>query len=86
MVFELFQKLHLLIYATQLMTLKIIPFLFVLLNLEIVERKGKNYKNLNILITKGDFPYHLVKNMRTEALIKKFCNKICNNSFEKYFD
>ena len=41
MVFELFQKLHMLLYATQLMTLKIIPLLFVLLNLEIVERKGK---------------------------------------------
>ena len=27
------------------MTSKIIPLLFVLLNLEIVERNGKNYKN-----------------------------------------
>ena len=30
------------------MTSQIIPLPFVLLNLESVERKGKNYKNLNI--------------------------------------
>ena len=48
MIFELFQKLHLLIYATQFMTSEIIPLPLVLLHLEGVERKGKNYKNLNI--------------------------------------
>ena len=31
------------------------PLPFVLLNLESVERKGKNYKNLNILRTKSFF-------------------------------
>ena len=49
-VFELFQKLHQQIYASQFMILS-----FVLLNLEIVERKGKNYKNLNISKTKTGF-------------------------------
>ena len=39
MVFELFQKLHLQIYANQCMTSLIIPLPFVLLNLESVERK-----------------------------------------------
>ena len=43
-VFELFQKLHLLIYASQFMTLWIFPLSFVLLNLKSVERKGKNTK------------------------------------------
>ena len=43
-VFELFQKLHLQIYAGHFMTSQIIPLSFVLLNLESVERKGKNYK------------------------------------------
>ena len=45
--FELFQKLHLLFYANLFMTSNIIPLSFVLLNLESVERKGKNYKKLN---------------------------------------
>ena len=31
------------------MTSEVIPLSFVLLNLENVEMKGKNYKNLNIL-------------------------------------
>ena len=47
-IFELFQKLHLQIYGNQFMASYIIPLPFVLLNLECVERKGKNYKNLNI--------------------------------------
>ena len=34
---------------------KLFHFLFVLLNLESVENKGKNYKNLNILRTKKSF-------------------------------
>ena len=38
-VFELFQKLHLQIYASQLMTSQIIPLPFVFLNLEAVERE-----------------------------------------------
>ena len=54
-VFDLLQKLHLQIYADQFMTSQIIPFPFVLLNLENVERKGKNYKNLNIWRTKRAF-------------------------------
>ena len=54
-VFELFEKLHLQIYANQFMTSQIIPLPCALLNLEIVERKGKNYKNLNISRTKRAF-------------------------------
>ena len=54
-VFELFQKLHLQIYAIQLMTSQITPLPFVILNLQTVERKGKKYKNLNILSMKRDF-------------------------------
>ena len=50
-VFELLQKLHVLIYAGQFMT-QIIPLSFVLLNLESVERKGETYKILNISRTK----------------------------------
>ena len=42
-VFELFQKLNLLIYASQFMT-EIILLLFVLLILERMERKGKKQK------------------------------------------
>ena len=42
-VFELFQILHLLIYASQFMTSQIILLSFVL---ESVKRKGKNYENL----------------------------------------
>ena len=44
MVFELFQKLHLQIYANQFMTSEIIPLPFAHLNLESVEWKGKNTK------------------------------------------
>ena len=44
MVVELFQKLHLKIYASQFMTSQIIPLPFVLLYLESKERKGKNTK------------------------------------------
>ena len=54
-VFELFQKLHLQIYANQFMTSQIIPVPFVLLSLKSVERKGKKYKNVNILRTKRTF-------------------------------
>ena len=54
-VFELFQKLHLQIYANQFMTSQIIPVPFVLLSLKSVERKGKKYKNVNILRTKRAF-------------------------------
>ena len=54
-VFELFQKLHFQIYASQFTTLSIIPLPFVLLNLEDLERKGKNYKIFNISRTKTAF-------------------------------
>ena len=37
------------------MTPSIIPLPFVLLNLESLERKEKNHKNLNISRTKGAF-------------------------------
>ena len=37
------------------MVSSIIPLLYFLLNLESAERKGKNYKNYNILRTKGAF-------------------------------
>ena len=53
--FELFQKLHLQIYANQFMTSGIIPLPCVLLNLEIVERKEKKNKNLNISRMKRAF-------------------------------
>ena len=53
--FELFQNLHLQIYASQFMTSQIIPLPFVLLNLGSVERMGKNFKNVNILRTKKAF-------------------------------
>ena len=53
--FELFHKLHLQTYASQFMTSEIIQLLFVLLNVESVERKGKSHKNLNILRTKRAF-------------------------------
>ena len=43
--FELFQKLHLQIYASQFMTSYIIPLPLALLNLEKVERMGKITKN-----------------------------------------
>ena len=39
LVFELFQKMHLLIHASQFMKSEIIPLSFVLLNLESVERE-----------------------------------------------
>ena len=55
MVVELFQKLHLQTYAIQFMTSQIIPLPFVLLYLESVERKGKNYKSLNISRKKRAF-------------------------------
>ena len=55
MVVELFQKLHLQIYASQFMTSQIISLPFVLLYLESVERKEKNYKSLNIARTKRAF-------------------------------
>ena len=53
--FELFPKLNLQIYASQFMASLIIPLPFVLLHLESVERKGKNYKKLNISRTKRAF-------------------------------
>ena len=37
------------------MTSLVIPLPFALLNLESVEKKSKNYKNLNILRTKSAF-------------------------------
>ena len=43
-VFELFQKSHLQIYASQPMTSYMIPLPFVFLNLESVERRGKLQK------------------------------------------
>ena len=52
---KLFQKLNLLIYASQFMTFKIVPLSFVLLNLESVEMKEKNYKNLSIFRSKKPF-------------------------------
>ena len=73
-VFELFQKLHLQIYACQFMASWIIPLPFVLLNLEIVEEKGKITKNWISQEQKELFgsnkkhfsqflkDYHLVKN------------------------
>ena len=54
-VFKLFQKLHLQVYASQFMASLIIPRPFVLLNLESLERKGKNYKKINISRTKRVF-------------------------------
>ena len=54
-ILEFFQKLHLYIYASQFMTSQISPLPLVLLNLESVKRKGKNYKNLNISRTKRAF-------------------------------
>ena len=51
-IFELFQKLNLLIYASEFTASQIIPLPFVLLNLESLERKRKNYKKSNILKTK----------------------------------
>ena len=50
-----FQNLHLQIYASQFMTSQIIPLPFILLYMESVERKGKNYKSLNISRTKRAF-------------------------------
>ena len=47
-VVKLFQKLHLQIYANQFMTSQITSLSFVLLYLESMERKGKNYKSLNL--------------------------------------
>ena len=52
---ELFKKLHLQIYAHQLVASSIIPIPFALLNLEKVEKKGKNFKNLNISRMKRAF-------------------------------
>ena len=54
-ILELFQNLHLQIYTSQFMTSQIIPLPFVLLNLERVERKTKNYKKLNISRMKRAF-------------------------------
>ena len=45
---ELFQKLHLQIYASQFVTSLIILLSFALLYLGSVERKWKNYKKLNV--------------------------------------
>ena len=54
-VFVLFQKLHLLIYASPFVTSWINALSFVIFNLESVERKGKNYKNLNVSRIKRAF-------------------------------
>ena len=48
-VFELFQKLHLQIYASQFMISEITPLSFVLLNLESVERKDKKLQKFEYL-------------------------------------
>ena len=40
-------ELNLKIYARQFMTSVIIPLQFVLLNLESVQKKAKNYKNIS---------------------------------------
>ena len=53
--FELFQKLHLQIYANQFMTSGIIPLPCVLLNLEIVERKEKKQQKLEYLKNEKSF-------------------------------
>ena len=50
---DLFQKLHLVIYASQFII--IIPVSSDTLNLENVERKEKNYKKLNISRMKRPF-------------------------------
>ena len=54
-VLELFQKLHLQIYASQFMTSQVIPLPFVLLNLEGVERKWKNHKKFEYLEKEKSF-------------------------------
>ena len=46
--FELFQKLNLIIYASQVIILYIIQVSFVLLNLQSVKRKKITNENLNI--------------------------------------
>ena len=55
MVFELFQKLHLQIYASQFKTLLIIPLPFVLLNLESLEWKGKKLQKIKYLENEKSF-------------------------------
>ena len=54
-VFELFQKLHLQIYASQFITSEIIPLPFVSLNLESVEGKVKNLQKFEYLKNKKSF-------------------------------
>ena len=55
MVVELFKKLHLQIYASQFTTSQIIPFLFVLLYLESLERKGKKLQKFEYLQNEKSF-------------------------------
>ena len=55
MVFKLFQKLHLQIYASHVMASHIIPQRFVLLNLESVERKGKKLEKFKYLENEKSF-------------------------------
>ena len=54
-VFELFQKLHLQIYANQFITSQIIPVPFVLLSMKSVERKGKKIQKCEYLENKKSF-------------------------------
>ena len=53
--FALFQKLNLLINASQFMTSLVIPFSFVLWNLESVERKGKNQQKFEYFESENNF-------------------------------
>ena len=55
MVVELFQKLHLQIYASQFMTSQIIPLPLVLLYLEVWKGREKINKSLKILRMKRAF-------------------------------
>ena len=48
-VFELFQKLHLLICPSQFMISQIIPLSFIIWNLESMKRKRKNYQKFEYL-------------------------------------
>ena len=61
-VFELFQKLHLQIYASQFITSEIIPLPFVSLNLESVEGKVKNLQKFEYLKNKKSF-FNEMKNI-----------------------
>ena len=55
MIFELFQKLYLQIYASQFMASYIIPLPFALLSLESVEKKGKKLQKFEYLENEKSF-------------------------------